>query len=100
MINKLLDVMNVVGDTSYIGEICFTGFRNSRWEEKLNSIGYKIGDSVNSNTTCLISASADSTSSKTKSAMKKGIPIFTYNDIEEVFDRLKNGESLNQYLSE
>lgn len=100
MINRLLEVMNVVGDTSYVGEICFTGFRNSRWEEKFNSIGYKIGDSVNSDTTCLISASADSTSSKTKSAMKKGIPIFTYNDIEEVFDRLKNGESLIQYLRE
>lgn len=97
MINYLLSIMNISGDKSFIGEICFTGFRNTRWEEKFNSIGYKIADSVNSNTTCLIAASIDSESSKMRSAIKKGIPVFNYGNIEEIYQRLKDGIPLDGY---
>ena len=97
MIMKLLSIMNIVGDSSYSGEICFTGFRNSRWEEKFNTIGYRVADNVTKETTCLISASDDSKSSKTSAAMKKGIPIFNYRDIEEVYNRLRDGKPLLVY---
>ena len=100
MINHLLKIMNISGDTAFIGEVCFTGFRNSRWEEKFNSIGYKIGDSVNNNTTCLIAASIDSGSTKAKAAIRKGIPIFSYSDIEEVYHRLKDGIPLDGYVQD
>lgn len=93
-INYLLSEMNIVGDTAFTGEICFTGFRNSRWEERFNSIGYKIGTSVNKETVCLITASDDSMSSKMKSAIKKGIPIFGYRDIDRVYEYLKHGKAL------
>lgn len=98
LIQYLLRNMNIVGDTAYSGEICFTGFRNSRWEEKFNSIGYKIGDSVNNSTICLIAASIDTTSTKMKTAMKKNIPIFNYTEIEDIYTRLKNGDNLEVYL--
>lgn len=94
-IQYLLRNMNIVGDTAFNGEICFTGFRNSRWEEKFNSIGYKIGDSVNNGTICLITASLDTVSTKMKTAMKKGIPVFNYTHIEDIYNRLKNGLTLD-----
>lgn len=97
LINELLEIMNITGDTSYLGEICFTGFRNSRWEEKFNSIGYKIGDNVTNNTVCLITASVDTVSTKMKAALKKGIPIFNYPNIDEVYYRLKEGLKLDEY---
>lgn len=97
LIIYLLDTMNIVGDSAFTGEICFTGFRNSRWEEKFNSIGYKVGDSVNKDTVCLITASLDTTSTKMKTAMKKGIPIFNYPQIDEIYERLKNGRNLEGY---
>lgn len=95
MIQTLMNTMNIVGDQTFSGEICFTGFRNSRWEEKFNSIGYKIGDNVTKNTTCLIAASDDNRTTKSAAALKKGIPIFPYRDIELVYDRLKDGRSLS-----
>lgn len=97
LITELLSTMNIVGDTAFSGEICFTGFRNSRWEEKFNAIGYRVADNVTKETTCLISASDDSKSTKTVSAMKKGIPIFSYRDIEEVYNRLRDGKPLVGY---
>lgn len=92
MIQTLLKVMNIVGDKSYLGQIAFTGFRNSRWEEKFNSIGYEVTDSVNKDTTLLICANDDYRSSKCQSAIKKGIPIYHYRDIEDIFDKLKRGD--------
>ena len=100
MINTLLNIMNIVGDSTFNGEICFTGFRNSRWEEKFNSIGYKVADNVTKSTTCLIAASDDNKSTKCVSAIKKGIPIFNYRDIEGVYDRLRDGKPLLGYLDD
>ena len=92
--------MNIVGDATFNGEICFTGFRNAYWEEKFNSIGYKVADNVTKSTTCLIAASDDNKSTKCVSAVKKGIPIFNYRNIEEVYNRLKDGKPLLGYLND
>lgn len=94
LIKYLLDQMNIVGDKSYQGNVAFTGFRNSRWEEKFNRIGYEVSDTVNKDTVALISANDDYRSTKCISAMKKGIPIYHYRDIDEVFSRLQHGQSL------
>lgn len=92
LINFLLNRMNIVGDKSYQGNIVFTGFRNSRWEEKFNSIGYEVSDTVNKETVALISANDDHRSTKCINAISKGIPIIRYRDIDEFFTRLQRGE--------
>lgn len=93
-IRYLLDTMNISGDTSYIGSVTFTGFRNSKWEEKFNSIGYEVTDSVTNDTECLISANDDRRSTKCQTAMRKAVPIFGYREIEWVYDHLKSGKRI------
>lgn len=98
MISRLLDILNIVGDTSYKGTIAFTGFRNSSWESKFNEIGYEVTDSVTTDTECLISANDDRRSTKCKTAISKGIPIVGYRDIEDIYNRLRAGKKIKGEL--
>lgn len=93
-IQYLLRTMNIVGDSSSIGKVCFTGFRSAEWESKFNDIGYDVENSVTNDTEVLISANDDLRSTKCKTAMSKGIPIFAYRDIENVYNHLKSGRRI------
>ena len=94
LIKFLLNTMTTVSETGSRGRIAFTGFRNSRWEGLFNEIGIEVGDSVTRDTLALITANNDSRSTKVVSAMNKGVPIFQYGDIENVYNALRRGESL------
>ena len=98
LIRYLLNVMNITTDGGINGRIAFTGFRNSRWEEKFNEIGIEVADSVTRDTLALITANNDSRSTKVMTAYQKGVPIFQYADIEKVYDALRNGETLRNSL--
>ncbi|MCM1214079.1 MAG: hypothetical protein NC548_06115 [Lachnospiraceae bacterium] len=93
-IDYLLRIMNIVSDVQSIGKICFTGFRSSEWESKFNDIGYEVENSVTRDTEVLISANDDLRSTKCQTAMSKGVPIFAYRDIENVYKHLKSGRRI------
>ena len=62
--------------------ICFTGFRNKQWEERLVKEGHKIVSSVSKNTTILVTKDKESSSSKVKKAKDLNIPILTPEEFE------------------
>jgi len=57
--------------------IVFTGFRNKEWEELVASEGGKIVNSVSKNTTLVVCADINETSSKLFKAKELKIPIMT-----------------------
>lgn len=96
MIEKLVNIMNIVNDKTWKGNVVFTGFRNPELESKFNEIGYEISDSVNNSTVAVISASYDdgrspNSSGKLKSAYKKGISIVHLSQVDDVLKSLKKG---------
>jgi len=93
-ITYLIRIMNIVGDVSAVGKICFTGFRSAEWEAKFNEIGYEVENSVTRDTEVLISANDDLRSTKCQTAMHKGVPIFAYRDIKNVYDHLASGRRI------
>lgn len=62
--------------------VCFTGFRNKQWEERLVKEGHKIVSSVSKNTTILVTKDKESSSSKIKKAKDLNIPILTPEEFE------------------
>ena len=91
LIQELLDIMNIVNDVSYKGNVVFTGFRDSELEAKFNNIGYEVSNNVNSDTVAVIDASYSHDSTKCKSAKKKGIDIVYKGDVNEVLRELMKG---------
>jgi NAD-dependent DNA ligase len=57
--------------------VCFTGFRNKEWEERLSKEGHKVVSGVSKNTTILVTKDKESSSSKVKKAKELSIPILT-----------------------
>lgn len=55
--------------------VCLTGFRDSKLEEKIKSLGGSIDKAVTKKTSLVVSASLDSGSSKEEKALKLGIPV-------------------------
>lgn len=62
--------------------VCFTGFRNKQWEERLVKEGHKIVSSVSKNTTILVTKDKENSSSKIKKAKDLNIPILTPEEFE------------------
>lgn len=62
--------------------VCFTGFRNKEWEERLSKEGYKVVSGVSKNTTILVTKDKESSSSKVKKAKELSIPILTPEEFE------------------
>ena len=91
LIQELLDIMNIVNDISYKGNVVFTGFRDSELETKFNNIGYEVSNNVNGDTVAVIDASYSHDSTKCKAAKKKGIDIVYKGDINEVLRELMKG---------
>ena len=62
--------------------VCFTGFRNKQWEERLAKEGHKVVSGVSKNTTILVTKDKESSSSKVKKAKELSIPILTPEEFE------------------
>lgn len=62
--------------------VCFTGFRNKQWEERLVKEGHKVVSGVSKNTTILVTKDKESSSSKIKKAKELSIPILTPEEFE------------------
>lgn len=62
--------------------VCFTGFRNKQWEERLVKEGHKVVSGVSKNTTILVTKDKESSSSKVKKAKNLNIPILTPEEFE------------------
>lgn len=62
--------------------VCFTGFRNKEWEERLSKEGHKVVSGVSKNTTILVTKDKESSSSKVKKAKELSIPILTPEEFE------------------
>lgn len=63
--------------------VCFSGFRNKEWEERLTKEGHKVVSGVSKNTTILIVKDKSGGSSKTKKAESLNIPILTPDEFKE-----------------
>ena len=62
--------------------VCFTGFRDKEWEERLINAGHKIASGVTSKTTYLVVKDQSSASSKKVKANSLQIPIYTKEEWE------------------
>ena len=62
--------------------VCFTGFRNKQWEERLVKEGHKVVSGVSKNTTILVTKDKESSSSKVKKAKDLNILILTPEEFE------------------
>lgn len=93
MINELIKDVSVTGDIKYKASVVFTGCRpDKETEERLHEMGYEISDSVTKTTILVIAASMKKESTKIRSAMKKGIPIYPAADLERVMKILEKYE--------
>lgn len=88
-IKELTQYLQLVDDAKYKGNVVFTGFTSKEWSDKFKEIGYDTGDSVTSKTVALVSATSDYNSTKCKNALKKGVSIYLYSDIEELYEALR-----------
>jgi len=88
LIKKLMEIMNIVNDVTYKGNVVFTGFRNSDLEAEFNNLGYEVSSNVNGDTVAVIDASYDHDSTKCKAAQKKGISIEHRSDADKVLKGL------------
>lgn len=62
--------------------VCFTGFRNKQWEERLVKEGHKVVSGVSKNTTILVTKDKESSSSKVKKAKELSVLILTPEEFE------------------
>jgi DNA ligase (NAD+) len=59
------------------GVLCLTGFRDAKFQEQMERLGFSVVNSVTKKTTHLIVKDLDDTSEKTKKATELGIRILT-----------------------
>lgn len=66
--------------------VVFTGFRNAKFKEYLESIGVEVADTITGKTKLIIAENPNSGSSKLKKAIEKGIPVI---DVFNAYERFK-----------
>lgn len=90
LIENLLGILKVVEMQKWKGNVCFTGFRDGELEARFNKLGYEVSDGVNGKTKAVIAANKNSGSGKLKAARKKGLPVYTPFDVDELFEELED----------
>jgi DNA ligase (NAD+) len=70
----------VLGSTIHGMKVVFSGFRDSKLEEYIESMGGKVTTSVSSKTTVVIVFDVNSTDGKPQKARELGIPVITTKD--------------------
>ena len=97
-IYELMEIMNLIKDRKYFGNVVFSGFRDSSWEAKFDQIGFRVGDSVTRETAACIVANMGTT--KAKAALKKGTPLYLSTDIDRAYADCKlMSETLDKNLT-
>ena len=89
LILNLMNIMNIVDDIEYKGNVVFTGFRNPDLKKKFEEIGYEVSSNVNDETLAVIDISNDHTSTKCKAAKSKGVAIVHLSEVDDVLKELK-----------
>lgn len=64
--------------------VVFTGFRNADWEKHINAAGGKVTGSISKNTTLVVAADPNETSSKLQKAREFGIKIISRTEFERM----------------
>ena len=86
-INELMTLFTLIPDKEMIGNVVFTGFRDPDYEKEFLSLGYETSNSVNSRTMVVFAANVNST--KADAARRKGIPILSPDQMDNVINALK-----------
>lgn len=87
--------MDVVGENLqqqhplYGKTIVMTGFRNKELEEKLKSVGAKVGSSVSKNTYLVIAKDKDDETGKVLEAKKLGINVVSLDEFHPLFKKME-----------
>ncbi len=73
--------------------IVFTGFRDNNLQTRLEQMGATFGSSVSKNTTIVVAADVNDTSTKLSKARSLGIPVVSRDnfDVEQLKEQYKNG---------
>lgn len=69
------------------GTVCLSGFRDAVLMKKLEESGYKCVDTVTKSLSAVIVADSNKSTTKTESAKKAGIPIYTRDQIDLFLSR-------------
>lgn len=80
--------MHIVDDTISHGNVCFTGFRNKDYQEIFKKMGFPVNDRVTKESVACVYA-GDPTTSNANSAIKRGIPLINFSDIDTLVDKLQ-----------
>ena len=86
-INELMTLFTLIPDKEMIGNVVFTGFRDPDYEKEFLSLGYETSNSVNSRTMVVFAANVNST--KADAARRKGVPILSPDQMDNVINALK-----------
>lgn len=84
-IRELRNMLHIEKDKSYIGTVVFSGFRDPKWEDKFDRIGFQTSDSVTNKTTVCIASNYGTRNAK--NALNKQIPIYLQTEIEKAYKR-------------
>jgi hypothetical protein len=90
-IRQLVQMFNVENDIRFKGNFCFTGFRpDQEHVDRIHRLGFEVSEgSVTGETRALFTASIEKQSTKSKAAIKKGIPIYPAYQLDEVLDQIE-----------
>ena len=90
--NKGMDVVgeNVQQQHPLYGKtIVMTGFRNKELEEKLKSVGAKVGSSVSKNTYLVVAKDKDDETGKVLEAKKLGVNVVSLDEFHPLFKKVE-----------
>ena len=90
--NKGMDVVgeNVQQQHPLYGKtIVMTGFRNKELEEKLKSVGAKVGSSVSKNTYLVVAKDKDDETGKVLEAKKLGVNVVSLDELLSLFKKVE-----------
>ena len=90
-IRQLVQMFNIENDIRFKGNFCFTGFRpDQEHVDRIHRLGFEVSEgSVTGETRALFTASIEKQSTKSKAAIKKGIPIYPAHQLDEVLDQIE-----------
>jgi NAD-dependent DNA ligase len=89
--NKVADVASNVNKEHplYGKTIVMTGFRNKELEEKLKSVGVKVGTSVSKNTYLVVAKDKDDETGKVLEAKKLGVNVVSLDEFIPLFKKVE-----------
>ena len=90
-IRELVRMFNIEKDIRFKGNFCFTGFRPDQAHvDRIRKLGFEVSEgSVTGETRALFAASIEKQSTKSKAAIKRGIPIYPAHQLDEVLDQIE-----------